>query len=38
LLSQAGALPLELLCQPFFMLGIFEIGSCELFAQTGFKP
>jgi hypothetical protein len=25
--------PLESLCQPFFVLDIFEIGSCEVFAQ-----
>jgi hypothetical protein len=24
--------------QPFFVLGIFEIGSCELFAWVGLKP
>jgi hypothetical protein len=35
---QAGALPLESLHQPFFVLGIFEIGSHNLFAWTGFKP
>jgi hypothetical protein len=23
---------------PFFVLGVFEIGSCELFAEAGFKP
>jgi hypothetical protein len=23
---------------PFFVLDIFEIGSCELFALAGFKP
>jgi hypothetical protein len=23
---------------PVFVLGIFEIGSCELFAWAGFKP
>jgi hypothetical protein len=27
-----GVLPLEPLHQPFFVMGIFEIGSCELFA------
>jgi hypothetical protein len=31
-------LPLEPLHQPCFVLGIFEIGSRELFAQAGFKP
>jgi hypothetical protein len=29
-----GALPLELLSQPFFVLGILKIGSHELFAQA----
>jgi hypothetical protein len=33
----AGALPLEVFHQPFFGLGIFDIGSHELFALTGFK-
>jgi hypothetical protein len=23
---------------PFFMMGVFEIGSCELFAWAGFEP
>jgi hypothetical protein len=23
---------------PFFVIGIFEIGSYKLFAQTGFEP
>jgi hypothetical protein len=33
-LSLPGStLPLEPLCQPCFVLGIFEIGSHELFAQ-----
>jgi hypothetical protein len=31
-------LRLEPLLQPFFMLGIFEMGSCELFAQTDLQP
>jgi hypothetical protein len=22
---------------PFFVMGVFKIGSCELFAQAGFK-
>jgi hypothetical protein len=30
-------LHLESLHQSFFVMGIFEIGSCELFAQAGFK-
>jgi hypothetical protein len=29
--------PLEPSCQPFFVLSIVEIGSHELFAQTGFE-
>jgi hypothetical protein len=29
---------LEPLLQPFLVLGIFEIGPCELFALVGFKP
>jgi hypothetical protein len=24
--------------QPFFVMGVFEIGSCKLFAWAGFKP
>jgi hypothetical protein len=24
--------------QSFFVKGFFEIGSCELFARTGFEP
>jgi hypothetical protein len=32
------ALSLEPFHQAFFVLGIFEIGSCELFAWMGFKP
>jgi hypothetical protein len=32
-----GALTLELLYQPCFVLDIFEIGSLELFAWAGFK-
>jgi hypothetical protein len=31
-------LHLEPLCQRVFVMGIFEIGSRELFAQAGFKP
>jgi hypothetical protein len=31
-------LHLELPHQPFFVKGFLEIGSCELFAQAGFKP
>jgi hypothetical protein len=34
----AGTLPLQPLRQSFFMLGLFEIGSHELFVQAGFKP
>jgi hypothetical protein len=30
-------LHLEPLLQPFFVMGFFEIGSHELFAQDGFK-
>jgi hypothetical protein len=29
----AGTLPLELLCQTFLGLGIFEIGSLKVFSQ-----
>jgi hypothetical protein len=31
---------LEPLHQPFFffLMGFFEIGSCELFAEVGFEP
>jgi hypothetical protein len=29
---QAGILPLEPLHQLFFILGVFEIGSCKIFA------
>jgi hypothetical protein len=36
--SQAGALTLEPLHQPFFVLVIFEIGSCEPFARADFEP
>jgi hypothetical protein len=32
-----ATLPLEPLHQPFLVLGIFEIGSHELFAWVGFK-
>jgi hypothetical protein len=31
------ALTLEPLHQPFFMLSVFEIDSCVLFAQAGLK-
>jgi hypothetical protein len=31
----AGAVPLEPLCQAFFVLGFFEIESPELFAWAG---
>jgi hypothetical protein len=31
-------LHLEPLCQPFFVLGFFKIGSRELSAQAGFEP
>jgi hypothetical protein len=34
----ADALQLEPLHQPFFVLGIFKIGSQELFAWAGFEP
>jgi hypothetical protein len=37
LARQAGALLLELLHQPFFVLGIVEIGSWELFVLAGFE-
>jgi hypothetical protein len=33
----AGPTP-ELLHQPFFVMGFFKVGSCELFAQVGFEP
>jgi hypothetical protein len=26
------------MCQPFLVLGIFEMGFHELFAQAGFEP
>jgi hypothetical protein len=32
------SLHLEPLHQPFFVIGIFEIGSLELFAWAGFEP
>jgi hypothetical protein len=32
-----SALPLEPLCQPFYVLDIFEIGSWELFARASFE-
>jgi hypothetical protein len=35
--SGAHALPLEPLHQPYFELGILEIGAHELFALAGFK-
>jgi hypothetical protein len=35
---RAFTLSLESLHQPIFMMGIFEIGSCKLFAQAGFEP
>jgi hypothetical protein len=31
-------LHLESLHQSFFVIGIFEIGSLELFARVGFEP
>jgi hypothetical protein len=34
---QADPLSLEPLHQPFFVLGIFNIGSCELFTLAGFE-
>jgi hypothetical protein len=34
---RAYSLHLEPLHQPFFMLGIFEIGSHELFPWAGFE-
>jgi hypothetical protein len=33
----SGPLPFESLCQSFFVSGIFEIESCELFAQADLK-
>jgi hypothetical protein len=36
-LSASGATPFEPLPQFFFVLGIFEIGSHELFPLTGLK-
>jgi hypothetical protein len=33
-----GALPLELLHQPCFVVCIFKIGSLKLFAWAGFEP
>jgi hypothetical protein len=38
LLGRPGTLPLEPFCQPIFVLDIFEIASCELFAGAGLKP
>jgi hypothetical protein len=35
--DRAGALPLEPLHQPFFVLSIFNIGSHELFAWAAFE-
>jgi hypothetical protein len=35
---KARALPLEPFCRPLFVLGIFEIRFCELFAWAGFQP
>jgi hypothetical protein len=32
-----ASLPLEPLCQPFLILGIFEIESLKLFAQIGLE-
>jgi hypothetical protein len=37
-LNSVSMLPLEPLCQLFFVVGIFEIGSCELCAPAGFEP
>jgi hypothetical protein len=36
MLARWDPLPLELRHQPFFVLGIFEIGSRELFVWAGF--
>jgi hypothetical protein len=36
-LKVSHALPFEPHCQPFFVLGIFETGSLELFARAGFE-
>jgi hypothetical protein len=33
----AGAVPLESLCQPCFVLSIFKIGSLKLFARGWFQ-
>jgi hypothetical protein len=30
--------PLKHSASPVFVLGVFEIGSLEFFAQAGFKP
>jgi hypothetical protein len=37
-LARQALLTLKPLHQPFLALGIFEIGSCEVFTLTGFKP
>jgi hypothetical protein len=36
--ANAGALPFESHRQPIFVLGIFKIGSHDLFIRDGFKP
>jgi hypothetical protein len=36
--GQARTLALVPLCKPCFVLGIWELGSPELFAWTGLKP
>jgi hypothetical protein len=38
MLASQAVLLLEPLCQPFLVLGIFKIGSRELFTQASFKP
>jgi hypothetical protein len=37
MLARQSFLLLEPLLQPFFLMGIFEIGSHELFAWAGFE-
>jgi hypothetical protein len=37
-LRASCTLPPEPLCQPFFVLGVSEIVSCELFPGAGLEP
>jgi hypothetical protein len=38
MLARQAVLLLESFCQPYFVMGFFEIGSLELFAWAGFEP